>query len=632
MKKRILSGLLCLVLVFTVVCHGMTPAEADGAVVISSSRCRTLLQHTLGLITVEDDLMRIADFNCDGRVNTADVRDMLIANIRGVTSVEDPGDGFRLSSISDKTNSSRTASYIVVAPNNDTYTLSCSNASSIVLSRHGTTVASGARSLSVSLKKNAAYTLTITTTTANASFSMTAQGDAHYITLPYDVAEPMDTSGIELYSNTTMAVKPAELNYVKRPGGTYIYSNNPEKILSDAVGKAFIRNKDLSGEVFFTFEHINMTSSNIYLGYQLKNEGTTDVFVTVTNIGYQTSGDWYGREAWSKFYNMEFKLPSSYNNTGFSFSSYNPRVFQPITYRLPVGKPMYVIGGTSSDAYNNINIDGTANQAITPKSCANGTVKFHVTGGAVTGAFYCYRYTSQVAAEPAMLGYRTTDYYTSSYGTDNYGVQYIGTGDHSGVIDNYASWTFNDTIGAGTMPVTYTNYYDENYADKTTPYAQYNCTPHTVKTAYSWATHINPHASHVAVGTDMVEFTCVDDKGRNVVISTKAADSTGDHANLGNWMIEYQDHFTFVNQGNRTRTLNLNLRDHGALSLMVRNSDGSVIEATQTVGKSSTYDSAALNYQYSVTVPPHSVKQITLQYTLIAQSYGNVNHSVSILS
>ncbi len=630
MKKRWLCGVLTMVLLFSAVCHGMTPAEVDGAVAINTVSCRTLLQHILGITTASDDLVRISDFDTNGVVNTADVRDMLIATLKGVTEVEDPGEAFRLSSISDKTGTSRTAKYTVTAPYDDTYTLKCSAASSIKLSRHGQDVASGTTSLNASLVKGAAYTLTVTTSTANKAFDLTAQATDHYVTLPYDVAEPADTSGYNLYSNAGMVVQPTELNYQKRDGGTYIYSNNPEKILNKNVGKAFIRNTGLTGDVFFTFEHSNFAESAFYLGYQVKNEGSSDVFITVTNIGYQSSGDWYGREAWCDYYNIGFKLPS-YQDDAFLFNkSYSPRVFQPQTYRLPAGKAMWVIGGTTSDAYNNINVGNTANKSVAYKACANGSVKFTVTGGSVTGAFYCYRYTSQVAAEPAALGYLTSDYYTASFGWENYAVQYIGKGDHHGVIDNYAAWSFNDTIGSGTMPVTFTNYYDENCSSKTSAYAQYDCTPHYQKT-HSWATHINPHEANNAVGEDMVEFACTDDNGRNVVVGPYSADATGKPANIGNWMIEYQDHFTLVNQGNKTRTLHLNLRDHGSLVILVRDSQtGEVLETAQSIGKSPTFASAATTYSYTVTVPAHSVKQVTLEYVLIAQSYGNVYHSVSI--
>ena len=107
-----------------------------------------------------------------------------------------------------------------------------------------------------------------------------------------------DITNISLEGGGTDPLVPAEVNYVKREGGTYIYSNNPEQIARSHVGKAFMRNTGLAGEVYVTFEHANYANENIYLGYQLKNDSDHDVYVTVTNVGYQWTGTWFGQLAW----------------------------------------------------------------------------------------------------------------------------------------------------------------------------------------------------------------------------------------------------------------------------------------------------------------------------------------------
>jgi hypothetical protein len=41
---------------------------------------------------------------------------------------------------------------------------------------------------------------------------------------------------------------------------------------------------------------------------------------------------------------------------------------------------------------------------------------------------------------------------------------------------------------------------------------------------------------------------------------------------MAKWMIEYQDHITFVNLGDEDRTITLHLRNHGASAILFRDS------------------------------------------------------------
>ncbi len=536
-------------------------------------------------------------------------------------------DGFRLSSIDDVTDEDGVRSYTVYAPYTDTYSMIGQDVKSITLRKNGEEVASGVE-LSVDLEQYAVYTLEVETEEAEADFKITTKAENHLVTLPYGVAGAVDASQFDVNGNDDLV--PAEVEYIKRSGGTYIYSNNPEQFGTQHVGQAFMRNQGLTGEVYVTFEHANYAGYDVYLGYQLKNETDHDVYITITNVGYQWIGTWFGQLAWYDFYNTSFQLPADYLNanggiTGkyahldYAYKKYEPRVYQPTTYRLPAGEYFWVIGGTSADAYRNINMDNSANHHVNNIRCANGNVKFTVTGGEVTGTMYCYNNAEQVKKEPAALGYVA----------GNYAQQYSGIAYHHGVIDNYMEWTFGDEDKAGRLPVTYTNRYADYVPSAGTPYGEYNNKDHVVNST-TWMTHLNPQNNHQAVGMDMVEFIWHAKNGAEIIIDNYHADGSGAPANTANWMIEYQDHFTFVNQGDEDRTITLHLRDHGTLAILVRDSlTGEVLEASYTAGLGEN-SSVFSNYQYQLTVPAHSVKQVTLDYLLVACSYGSVIHAVEM--
>lgn len=534
---------------------------------------------------------------------------------------------FRISSIDDVTDENGVRTYKVYAPYTDTYTLVGEGTQSISILQGETEIATGTTQLNVSLVKDEIYTLSVRSE-ANADFKITTTADNHVVTLPYDVATPADVTNIDVNGNDDLVA--SEVNYIKRTGGTYIYSNNPEQFGAQHVGKAFMRNEGLTGDVYVTFEHANYSGSNAYLGYQLKNNTDHDVYITITNVGYQWIGTWFGQLAWYDFYNTSFELPedylnangsitSKYSHLDYAYKKYEPRVYQPTTYRLPAGEYFWVIGGTSADAYRNINVDNSANHYVNNIRCANGNVKFTVTGGEVTGTMYCYTNASQVKAEPKALGYVAA----------GYAQQYSGIGNHHGVIDNYMTWTFDDEDKAGMLPVTYTNYYASYIPSSAPAYNKYNSFPHVNNTT-TWMTHLNPQNDHRAVGMDMVEFIWHDQNGKKIVIDNDHADGGGQPANTANWMIEYQDHFTLVNQGDTDRTVTLHLRDHGTLAILVRDSvSGEVLEAAYTAGLGEN-SGVFSNYTYEVVVPAHSVKQITLDYLLVACSYGSVIHAVEL--
>lgn len=622
MKKRSTKILACLLAVCLLLSgRQMILSPVSAHVAFSTTQIREILSAIAEGVPVDDSLSSVADYDGNGDVDSSDVRGLLceLTEFQGDVAVNPRV--FRLSSIDDTVAENGKRTYSVIAPYTDSYTVTPDkNVRNVSFSKNGNLLAasSDARAFSVRLQEGEVYTLNVTGSGPNAAFRLDVAADNHPVTLPYDVI-PGSSDVPSPYGSDPLV--PAEVHYEKRQGGTYIYLNNPEAIPAESVGKAFYRTEDLTGEVYVTLENANYSGKEIYLGYQLKNDGDTDAYITVTNIGYQAGGTWFGQLACYDFYNTHFELPADYfSNPGkyfadFAYQDYRPRVYQPTTYRLPPGEYFYVIGGTSADAYRQINVGNTANRLLGQVKCANGNVKFYVTGGSVTGTYYCYTDASQVRADPPAVGYRT----------GAYAAQYIGEAPHSGVIDNFMTWTVNDNVAAGMLPVSYTNRYDANAKDQVSPYFAYNSTEHRTNRATGWMTHLNPQNDHLAVGMDMVEFHCADQNGRQVVIDNDHADGAGNRANTGNWMIEYQDHFTLVNQGNRQRTVFLRLRDHGTLAVLARDGKtGEVLEAKYTCGLGNV---SGDTYVYTLTLPAHSVKQITLDYWLVACSYGSVTHS-----
>ena len=56
---------------------------------------------------------------------------------------------------------------------------------------------------------------------------------------------------------------------------------------------------------------------------------------------------------------------------------------------------------------------------------------------------------------------------------------------------------------------------------------------------------------------------------------------------------------------------------------------GEVLESSYTAGLGEN-SNVFSNYTYNVVIPAHSVKQITLDYLLVACSYGSVIHAVEL--
>ena len=535
-----------------------------------------------------------------------------------------------LSGFEDITDENGYCAYEMVADLGDTYTFSCESAEALTVNVNDTTV-EGTTKVQAAIEEGDTVLITVKAA-ASKKVAVQAQADNHLQRLPYLPNFTVDASKL---STTATGVEPeaTTIEYKKREGGTYVYLNNPEKLQPADIGQAILRDEGLTGDVQVTWEHSNFTGTYVYLGYQLKNAGDTDVFVTVSNIGYQVQGEWLGQQSWSDYYNYKFELPSDYFNgtavderyLGQDFIDYTPRVFQPTTYRIPAGEYIWLVGGTSAGTFNDTNVADTANKMVFPGKCTNAVAKCTISGGEVTGTFYCYSDIEQVEAEPEEQGY-----ITMRDGTQ-FGEQYKGVDYHTALIESNPIFYIDDKIKSGSsLPVTY----DYEHAEKIwwgekIPYAALDLETETRKGS-SWATNISPHGRG-SVGVDMSSFECVTPDGKTVTIDVNHRDGTGGAPNLGNWMIDYHDNMTFVNQGDRTRRVTINKSAQGALMAMIISPEGDVLSTKCTIVP---IDGSSTSEQWSIytfEIPPHSTVQLCASFLLMGNSYGNVSHWISIV-
>lgn len=374
---------------------------------------------------------------------------------------------------------------------------------------------------------------------------------------------------------------PAEVVYKKRGGGTYIYSNNPEMLSKADVGQALLRNSGLTGECFFTYEHSNHTGEPFFLGYQLINEESTPIRVTVLNIGNQVRGEWLGQREWSDFYSLKFDLPEDYwlsdgktvnpIYVGGDYIDYTPQAYNNEVFEIPAGGYLWVIGGTSGDLPFGSLSGKTADQAVLNGKCANGAVRFIIEGGKATGTFWCYTEPWQCDRSKPEQGYIV------SRDGRNYAAQYKGIDSNTvGLAESEICWIFGDRTKQGRLPVTYKVHRDPNYESITEPYARFNMKEFTVD-ADCWLTSLNPNDNPTAVGTDMICFKCITEDGRTVVIDTESNDGAGKKANIGNWMMQNQVNYIFANSGSRNRHIRIYSRNYGVLAVMVRSESGELL-------------------------------------------------------
>ena len=133
----------------------------------------------------------------------------------------------------------------------------------------------------------------------------------------------------------------------------------------------------------------------------------------------------------------------------------------------------------------------------------------------------------------------------------------------------------------------------------------------------------------------MTRYITVNQEGRTIVIDNDHLDGHGNVTNLGNWMVDYLDCFTFVNQGDQDREININMINTGSLCVFVRDKHGKVKLGSPmfTIMQKENADPEYHihnDFNYSVKVKARSILQFYVEYNLLANSCGNVIHKVTL--
>ena len=530
--------------------------------------------------------------------------------------------------------------YKIKAHVTDTYNISCAEAEKLIAyDNEKNIINENCLNSTLNLKKNEEYYLKIVLP-EDKHFQINLVPKNNKVVTPYEINCTTDFS---LYNTDSVDVDPlkrAKIEYVKRPGGTYLYSNTPEAMPDEVVNTIIMQNKDLTGECFLTFEHQNRTyfSPNLYLGYRLRNTEDHDIYVTVSNVGYQVNGSWVGEKSWMDYYGVKFDFGEDkfkkdkfyYDGNLYSAlewsraylnfdTSYIPNPIEPITYKIPADEYFYVIGGTSEDAYKHININNTANQFLTKGNCANGNVRFSITNGKAIGELCVYDNLDDINSQNVKVQN------LRRYGeNDDYGGR-IGYSPINGVIDNNPVWEFNDLTSAQLLPISYENYYADTLKQTYEPFEPIeNCYYHQ-QMDDKWRTNLSAQLSHNFCGSDMVEHHTICD-GKEVVLSNYIANPAGKIWDFGNWMIEYQDNCTFVNKGDKDRTVKFYINNGSSIFYIIKELDNTIIKA----GTLSTICSDKIAVA-EVVIPAHSIKTISAQFVLPANTMGGVEHYIQLV-
>lgn len=408
--------------------------------------------------------------------------------------------------------------------------------------------------------------------------------------------------------------EPAEIRYRLRGGGTFLYCNNPETIGKEDLNKALMIENNVCGDVYFTAEHINQTGSAILFGLQLRNRSGQSVTVTVKNVGWQNGGDWCGQREWTDFFGTTYELQPKQGEFYFE-KPVAPNPFSETTYELPDGEYFYVCGGSTLDAYDHINVGKTANKGVPQGSVLNAACYFTVDGPAtgVDAAFVCYASQRNPVVSDEQQGY-----VTERNGTQ-YGLQYLGSAPYL-CAECSVGWEVDDTVPDGRLRTTYKTVYHKD-GDSREPYRTFGGEQTRVNTIYGWKTHLNPNWDSSYVGTDMMPFSCVTDKGENVVIDNDHSDGTGIGANIGNWMVVYEERLSFRNSGSKARTFTVNITQNGILAMNIRSADGGLLRS---------YYHSNPGEVCTVEVGAGQEEEVLLEYTLCANGFGGLVHAVVV--
>ena len=67
----------------------------------------------------------------------------------------------------------------------------------------------------------------------------------------------------------------------------------------------------------------------------------------------------------------------------------------------------------------------------------------------------------------------------------------------------------------------------------------------------------------------MTKYYTIDKDGNEICIDSDHYDGLGYTANIGNWMIDYMENYTFVNHGKEDRTITVSFTNTHTLPLLV---------------------------------------------------------------
>ena len=539
---------------------------------------------------------------------------------------------FYVSNILDNTNENKVATYKLVTDFADDYHFSCKESSSITLYDENEKIINSCNNeMTLSLKKKSVYYVKVETAHKNENFFLRCYPIHKQIAVPYKQNITNNGKGIS-FEYSEEEYKPAKIEYSKRSGGTYIYSNVPESMPLEVLDTIIMQNKDLSGDCFLTYEHQNKTGKEyVYMGYRIVNNNDHDIYVTVKNVGYQVDGSWLGEKSWMDYYGVRFDSSRARNFDEKAFEwfdaylhfdmDYKPSPISPTTYKIPPKQYIYVIGGTTHDAYRNVNVNDSANKGIKPNCCANANVFFTISNGQATGELCVYLDTDKLNSKDVIIQNMRR------YGEhDDFGGR-LGVSAHHGVIDSNPIFIFNDTTPSGFLKVTYNPIYSDTI-DINKDYKPLeeitDSYPHEFVGDY-WATNLSSQYHHDYVGTDMVENDVLfEDK--MITLSVNKATPAGKIWDFGNWMIEYQDNLVFVNQGNKDRKVRLYLSNGGSLFYIIKDKKGKILKSGATLETCE-----GLKHIYEVEVKAHSKVLITNVHVLPANNNGSMVHRAELI-
>ena len=304
----------------------------------------------------------------------------------------------------------------------------------------------------------------------------------------------------------------------------------------------------------------------------------------------------------------------------------NPRV--PVTYRIPPGKYIYILGGTSEDAYNNINVFETADQKI-DKGIVNGVVLFDVKGKAEANLYYYTNYRDINEND------RSTEILINGFYDNNQaiGAQYKGYDECHGVIDGYAFWKFNDKTPSQFLPVKIINYYREGESlINQEPYSEILDTTKHEYISNLWITNSNPQKfdafSKATIGSDLTDFNIYKADLNYIKIDNYHYDGRGRAANTANWMVNYITSYYLVNLGETEREVTVTITGYGVIACLVVNSGGHIVGESEQFSLYDKETGKELIHEFSYTtkIQPKGEARFYVEHTLLANSYGKVTH------